>query len=99
MVAHSAFVPALGALLVTPLRISTGDPQFTLNLASFLIFLPPGYWLNVFRVMDLTQIWYMLIVAQGVHAIDPRRTFKSAATILFVILVARALVFGNFLPT
>ncbi len=99
VLAHASFITASIGLLLTPLRIQTGDLQLTLSIANFLVFLPEGYVLNVFRVIGLTQIWSMLIVAQGVHAIDPRRTFKSAATILFVILVARALVFGRFLPT
>jgi len=97
LVTHAWFIPVLFGLLVTPLRISTGDPQFTLNLASFLFFLPDGYFLNVFRVMDLTQIWSTLIIAQGVHAIDSRRSFTSAATILMVILLSIALVAARFI--
>ncbi len=99
VLAHSSFITASAALLLTPLRIQTGDIQLTLNIANFLVFLPEGYVLNVFRVMDLTRIWSLLIVAQGVHGIDPRRTFKSSATILLGILVAVALVIGRFLPT
>lgn len=96
-VAHAWFIASLFSLLLTPLRISTGDPQFTLNLASFLFFMPDGYFLNVFRVLDLSQIWSTLVIAQGAHAIDKRRTFGSAATILLMILVAVALVLGRFL--
>ncbi len=97
LVTHAWFIPVLFGLLVTPLRISTGDPQFTLNLASFLFFLPDGYFLNVFRVTDLTQIWSTLIIAQGVHAIDSRRSFTSAATILLVILLGIALMAARFI--
>ena len=97
LVTHAWFIPVLFGLLVTPLRISTGDPQFTLNFASFLFFLPDSYFLNVFRVMDLTQIWSTLVIAQGVHAIDGRRSFTSAATILMVILLGIALVAARFI--
>ena len=82
-------------LLITPLRISTGDAQLTLNLASFLFFLEDGYVLNVFRMLDITQIWSTLVIAQGAHAIDSRRSFGSAAailltiTLLFIGVVAR----------
>lgn len=96
-VTHAWFIAAVFGLLVTPLRISTGDPQFTLNLASFLFFLPDGYFLNVFRVLDLTQIWSTLVIAQGVHAIDDRRSFASAAAILVGMLVCVALVVGRFM--
>jgi hypothetical protein len=95
-VTHAWFIAALFGLLVTPLRISTGDPQLTLNLGSFFFFLPDGYFLNVLRVLDLTQIWSTLVIAQGAHAIDRRRSFGSATAILLVILVGVALVVGRF---
>jgi len=96
-VSHAWFIAALFGLLVTPLRIATGDPQYTLNLASFLFFLPDGYFYNVFRALDLTQIWSTLVIAQGVHAIDRRRSFKSAAVVLLLILLAFALVAARFM--
>ena len=97
VVSHAYFIPLLFGLLVTPLRISTGDPQFTLNLASFFVFLPDGYVLNVLRVFDLTQIWSTLVIAQGVHAIDRRRSFSSAATILLVLFCGTALIIARFM--
>lgn len=97
VVTHAWFIAALLGLLVTPLRISAGDPQLTLNLASFLFFLPDGYFLNVLRVLDLTQIWSTLVIAQGAHAIDERRSFKSAAVILLGLLVVVALVVARFM--
>lgn len=96
-ITHAWFIASLIGLLLTPLRISTGDPQFTLNLASFLFFLPDGYFLNVFRVLDLSQLWSTLVIAQGAHAIDKRRSFGSAATILISILVLVALVVARFM--
>lgn len=94
---HSWFIAALFSLLLTPLKIQTGDPRFTLNLASFVFFLPDGYLLNVFRALDITQLWSTLVFAQGAHAIDPRRSFGSAAAIGLGILLALALVAANFL--
>lgn len=97
--AHSAFIPALLSLPLVPLRISTGDPQFALSIGSFLVFLEPGYVLNVFRLLDLTQLWSAAVTALGVHAIDRRRGFGSAFAILFGFTLAVALVIANFLPT
>ena len=97
IVVHASFVPAIMGLFYTPLRIATVDPQFHLSIASFLVFMPEGYWLNFFRVMDLTQIWSMLIVAGGVSAIDSRRTFISAAIVLLGLLAALALVIARFI--
>ena len=94
---HSWFIAALFGLALTPLRISTGNPQFTLNLASFLVFLPDGYILKVFTALDISQIWSTLVFAQGAHAIDPRRSFGSASAIGLTILVAFAMIAANFL--
>ncbi len=94
---HAYFIPAVFGLLVTPLRIGSGDPQLTLNLASFFAFLPDGYLLNVLRVFDLTQIWSTLVIAQGAHAIDKRRSFGSAAAILLTFFTLFALVLARFM--
>lgn len=96
---HAAFIPALLSLPLVPLRIQAGDPQFGLNMASFLFFLEPGYLRNVFRMLDLTQIWATVVSAIGVHQIDRRRGFASAFAILMGFVLAVALVFGRFLPT
>ena len=97
MVTHAWFIAALLGLVITPLRIMTGDPQYTLNLASFFFFLPDGYLYNVLRALDLTQIWSTLVIAQGAHAIDRRRSFKSAAAICLSLLLALALVLAAFM--
>jgi len=95
---HAAFIPALLSLPLVPLRIQTGDPQFWLNLASFLFFLEPGYLLNVFRFMDLTQLWATAVTAWGVHEIDRKRSFGSAFVVLVGFMIAVALVFARFIP-
>lgn len=97
VVTHAWFIAALFALLVTPLRIATEDPRYTLNLASLVFFLPDGYVYNVFRALDLTQIWSTLVMAQGAHAIDERRSFGSAAAIMLGALLVVALVVARFM--
>ena len=96
--AHSFFIPALVGFLITPLKIATQDPQLTLNLGSFFFFLPSGYWLGVLTAMDLTYIWLSLIIAQGAHCIDQRRSFRSAVVILLSLMLAMALIVGRFMP-
>ena len=95
--AHSFFIPALVGLLIIPLKIATQDPQLTLNLGSFFFFLPSGYWLGVLTAMDLTQIWSSLVIAQGAHCIDKRRSFRSAVVILLSLMLAMALIVGRFM--
>ncbi len=97
VLAHAWFIAAVFGLLVAPLRIATENPQFTLNLASFFFFLPDGYFLNVLRALDLSQIWATLVFAQGAHAIDRRRGFGSAAAVGLGVLLAFALVAGRFM--
>jgi hypothetical protein len=98
LTAHAAFIPSLLSLPLVPLRIQAGDPQFGLNLASFLFFLEPGYLLNVFRFMDLTQLWATAVTAWGVHEIDRRRSFGSAFAVLLGFVIAVALLFARFVP-
>lgn len=94
VVGHAWLIPALIGLLLVPLRISQENPQFTLNLGAFLLFLPEGYLTRVGTLLDLSQVWAWLVVAQGAHAIDGRRSFASAATILMVMFVGLACLFA-----
>lgn len=94
---HATVIPALAQVLLAPARIAAEDPQLTINLSTFLVFLPDGFLTNVFRVVDVSQVWSTLVVAMGIHAIDRRRSFKSAAAIQLSILLIIALAFGWFM--
>lgn len=94
---HAWFIAAFIGLLLTPLKIMNGDAQLTLNLGLFMPFLPDGYIQNVFRLLDIAQIWSTLVLAQGAHAIDPRRSFGSAAAILLTITVLFIAVLARFI--
>ncbi|MBT3325307.1 MAG: hypothetical protein HN396_03550 [Gemmatimonadales bacterium] len=96
--AHAWLIPLFFGLLITPLRISTGNPQLTMNLGSFMFFLEDGYLLNVFKAFDLTQIWASLVIAQGATAIDSRRSFGSAAAFIIGLLLVVALIAARFMP-
>lgn len=92
--AHAWLIPAVVGLALVPLRISQENPQFTLNLGSFLFFLPEGYLTRLGNMLDLSQAWAWLVVAQGAHAIDRRRSFGSAAAVLMVLFLAMAMLFA-----
>jgi hypothetical protein len=94
---HAAVIPTLTAVLLTPMRITAENPQLTINLSTFLFFLPEGYVANIFQAMDLSQIWASLVTAQGIHAIDKKRSFASAAAIQLGILFVIALIAAWFL--
>jgi len=91
---HAAFITTLAAILYIPMRVAGGDPQLTINVGTFLPFLPDGYVHNVFRAMDISQVWSSLVAAMGIHAIDRRRSFGSAAAIQLGILFCIALLAG-----
>ena len=96
--AHALLVPAIIGLALVPLKVMTEDVTMTLNLGNLLFFLPEGYLSNVFRAMDATSIWSALIIAQGAHSIDPKRSFGSAAVVTLGITLVFALIFASFVP-
>jgi hypothetical protein len=95
---HALFVPAIIGLALVPLKVMTEDVTMTLNLGNLLFFLPEGYLSNVFRAMDATSIWSALIIAQGAHSIDPKRSFGSAAVVTLGITLVFALISASFVP-
>ena len=97
--AHAWLIPAFVGLVMVPLRISEQNPQLTLNVGAFFFFLRDGYLLKVLTMLDLSQLWAWVVAAQGLHAIDPRRSVTSATAILIGFSVVMALIFANFMPT
>ncbi len=98
VISHAWLIPAILGLLTVPLKIAQQSPTATLNLGSFFFFLPEGYVLKVLTMLDLTQIWAWLVVAAGVHAIDPKRSFKSAASMLIVLSVLFVMIVAVWAP-
>lgn len=94
VVGHAWLIPGLVGLLLLPLKIMQEDPQLTLNVGSFLYFLPEGYLSRAAKMLDLSQAWAWLVVAQGAHAIAPRRSFGSAAVVVMVLFLITALLFA-----
>ncbi|MDT8342073.1 MAG: ATP-binding protein, partial [Longimicrobiales bacterium] len=81
--AHANLVAALGAVLVTPLRIAQRDPQLTLSVGTFLEgLLEPGFLLAWFRLMDLFALWSWVVLGILLSRIDTRRSAVSATGIL-----------------
>ena len=93
---HASLIPAVALLALVPLKLKTGDAALTLNLGNILVFLPEGYLAAAAKAVDLIGVWSALVVAQGAHAIDSKRSFGSAAAILLTITFAIALIVGYF---
>jgi hypothetical protein len=98
MLSHAWLIPTVVGLALLPLKISQSNPQFTLNLGAFFFFLPDGYILKVFKMLDLSQVWSWFVLAQGAHAIDAKRSFGSAATVLAILFVAVIMLMAVFVP-
>lgn len=99
LVSHAQIIPTFFGLLTVPLKILEMDPKVTLSFGTFFYFLPEGYWHRVLDLLDLTQLWALLVVAVGLHAFDAKRSVKSAALTLIGLSVAVAMVFGIFVHT
>lgn len=99
VICHAWIIPTFVGLLLVPLRIAEQNPQLTLNLGTFLYFLPEGYVLKVMTMLDLTQLWAWAVVGWGAHAIDSRRSVGSAVAILVGLNLVLVMIFANFVPT
>ena len=98
IVAHALLIPAIGGLLLVPLKIAQRDPQMTLNLSLFIPMDSDAYPLRVLRGLDLFQIWSCLVMAVGIAKLDARRSWGSAAAFLLVVAVVMAMLFAVFNP-
>ncbi|HSG46699.1 MAG TPA: YIP1 family protein [Longimicrobiales bacterium] len=86
--AHANIIGAVGALVVTPLRIARRDPQLTLSVGTFVEgFLGDGFLLFWLRGLDLFAIWSWVVLAILVSRIDIRRSTGSSVSILLGLLL------------
>ena len=98
-VSHGWFIPVLIGVLLLPLMIQTQNLELRLSVDVFIAgFIEGGFVRNVAKLLDLTVIWSILVIAQGVHAIDRRRSFGSAATMMLALFFVYAVAIG-FLQT
>jgi len=96
VVSHALIITAVGAVLLLPLRIIQEDPQFTLNLGTFFLFLEEGYLYRVLKLVDLFGLWGYAVMAVGVTKVDPRRGIGFALSFFMAFALASAMVFGIF---
>lgn len=98
ILAHAWLIPAFVGLALVPLRVSLADPQLVLSVGLFFPFLEEGYAADVLGFLDLAQLWALLVVAEGAHAIEPRRSFGSAAALLLVLTLILAMALAPLAP-
>ncbi len=91
---HAFLITGIIGLALVPLRIAQSDPRLTLNVGTFLFFLPDGYLHRWVTMMDLSAVWSWLVIAQGAHAIHPKRSFGSAATVTITMFIVTTALFA-----
>ena len=96
VMSHAGVIGAFGGLFMLPLRMRSLDIEQTLSVGTFFSFLPEGFLLNVLMGIELFSLWATVIAGIGIAAIDPRRSWQSTASILFVVLVLFAVVMAFF---
>lgn len=79
VVAHALLVPAVGALLMVPLRIVTEDPQFSLTVGLLAPFGEEGFLPAFLGLLDLFNLWAWALVGIGAATLDGRRGAGTAA--------------------
>lgn len=80
--AHALLIPAIGSLLLVPLRVAREDPQLTLNLGVFFGGLDDGYLARLLQSMDLFLLWSIVALAIMASRIDTRRSVGSGVGVL-----------------
>ncbi len=93
--AHCLLIPALGGLLVLPLRVMQRDPQLVLSVGTFLPFLE-GYPAALLQSLDLFSLWAFGLLGVAVTRFDRRRSPAVAVTIVVGVFVGLMAVTAAF---
>ena len=96
VVRHALYISAGGARLLLPLRILQENPELTLNVGTFFLFLKEGYLFRVLKLLDLFGLWSYAVMAVGVTKVDPRRGMGFALSFFLAFALVFALAFGIF---
>ena len=97
VMAHAGVISAFGALLVTPIRISTMNAQEILAVGDLLPFLG-GYVSKVLNLLDLFALWATMVAGLGLAVIDPRRRWGTTASVLVLMLLIVVMIQALFVP-
>lgn len=94
--AHALLIPAVGALLLAPLKVMTQDPAFSLSVGSLAFFLEEGFVARFLGYLDLFSLWSYVLVGIGAAAIDGARSTKVAVSATVGVAVLVSLVIASF---
>jgi len=94
--AHALLIPALGAVILVPLKIMTEDPAFSLSLGSLFFFLEEGYLARLLSYLDLFGLWSYVLVGLGAAIVDGTRSPRTAISVTVGLAVLVAAVVAAF---
>jgi hypothetical protein len=98
--AHAALLIAVAGLLLTPLRILSGNIRFTLTVGGLFPFLGDGLVGRFLGLLDLFALWAIALVGVGAAVIDGKKGLGGGAAIsvgavLLILLVVASFGFGG----
>jgi hypothetical protein len=92
---HALLIPAIGVLLLLPLRIHTGDPQLSLTLGLLVPVPEEGFVRTFLELQDIFNLWAYALVGAGAAVLGEREGVGSsvaaavgAAVVISVLLAA-----------
>lgn len=78
--AHAFVISAFGAIVVTPIRVSTRNPETTLGLGTFLApILEDGYLLRFASGLDFFALWSWAVLGVVISRFDDRMSARMGA--------------------
>lgn len=96
---HAILIMAVSTLLLTPLRIMSGDLQMSFSVGTFLVFLEEGTFLRtMLGFLDLFMLWSFAVLGLGVSRMDDDRGAAGPIVFLLGVAVALAAVFAVIMP-
>jgi len=98
--AHAALVLSVAGLLLTPLRILSGNVQFTLTLGGLFPFLGDNLIGRFLNLLDLFALWTIGLIGVGAAVVDGKKGIVGSAAIsvgalLLILLLAASLGLGG----
>ena len=95
-----AFVIAgLAALLLSPLRVMTRNPQLTLNLGTFMeLVMEGGYPLRLARMLDFFGIWSWAVLGALASRFDRQRSIGSGIAVVVIMMISITAIIAIFIP-
>jgi len=78
VVAHSFLVMAVGAVLMTPLRIAAGRADLSLSLGAFLSSPGESLFGRFLQSVDLFNLWVYALIGLGIAVVDGERSARTA---------------------